>query len=229
MKFLTISLLLVISVHTHGQFVPINLKMDASAGTHVLHSQITDGYKLEKIIPHNYAFGLNYLLKSNLHLRGEVGVDLNRPAEGSLYFRNDYFRTTAGVSTNLLQLQLRKKSSGQRSAVRLWQDRFKLYGFVGIGVSAMINKMKFAADYDKRIYVYDYMANVCAALTPTFQINRYNAVFVRAMMIGHIRQAYNFDLMAANDNRGFDGGFMTINVGYSFTPFQSMAGTRTVN
>jgi hypothetical protein len=73
------------------------------------------------------------------------------------------------------------------------------------------------------------MANVCAAITPTFQINRYNAVFVRAMMIGHIRQAYNFDLMAANDNRGFDGGFMTINVGYSFTPFQSMAGTRTVN
>jgi hypothetical protein len=229
MKSLTISLILIACFELRGQFVPINLKMDASAGTHFLHSQITEGYELEKIIPYNYALGLNYLLKENLHLRGEVGVNLNRPAEGSLYFRNDYFRTTAGVSTNLLQLKLLKKSSGQRNAVRLWQDKLKLYGFVGLGVSAMINKMKFAADYDKRIYVYDYMANFCAAITPTFQINRYNAVFLRAMMIGHIRQAYNFDLMGSNDNRGFDGGFMIASIGYSFTPFQSMAGARAFN
>jgi hypothetical protein len=73
------------------------------------------------------------------------------------------------------------------------------------------------------------MANFCASLTPTYQINRYNAVFIRATMIGHIRQAYNFDLMGSNDNRGFDGGFMVASIGYSFTPFQSMAGTRTIN
>jgi hypothetical protein len=100
---------------------------------------------------------------------------------------------------------------------------------VGFGVSAMINKMKFSADYDRRIYIYDYMANFCASLTPTYQINRYNAVFLRATMVGHIRQAYNFDLMGGNDNQGFDGGFMIANIGYSFTPFQSMAGTRTIN
>jgi len=121
------------------------------------------------------------------------------------------------------------KSAGQKNAVHLWQDRIKLYGLVGFGVSAMINKMKFAADYDRRIYVYDYMANFCASLTPTFQINRYNAIFIRATMIGHIRQAYNFDLMGNNDNTGFDGGFMVASIGYSFTPFQSMAGAHAIN
>lgn len=228
MKFLTFISLVILPHWLAGQFIPINLKMDVAAGNHFMHSQVTEGYKIEKVIPQNIVGGLNYLLKENLYLRGEVGVDLNRPANGSLYFRNDYFRITTGVSTNLLQLQF-LKVPGQRNSVRLWQDRIKLYGFVGFGVSAMINKMKFTADYDRRIYIYDYMANFCASLTPTYQINRYNAVFVRATMIGHIRQAYNFDLMGNNDNRGFDGGFMIANIGYSFTPFQSMAGTRTVN
>jgi hypothetical protein len=228
MKFLTFFIGLLLVFCARGQFVPINLKLDVSAGTQFMHSQITEGYKIEKIVPHSYVGGLNYLLRSNLHLRGEVGVCLNRPAEGSLYFRNDYFRTTAGIATDLLQISF-KKTNGQRSNVRLWQDHFKLYGFVGLGVSAMINKMKFPFDYDKRIYVYDYMANFCASLTPTYQINHYNALFVRATMIGHVRQAYNFDLMGGNKNPGFDGGFMIVNIGYSFTPFQSMAGARTVN
>jgi hypothetical protein len=228
MKFLTFITILFLPFYLSAQFIPINLKVDASTGNHFMHSQITEGYKINKSMPHNIVGGLNYLLKDNLYLRGEVGVNLNRPDEGSLYFRNDYFRVTMGVSTNLLQLHF-LKTPGQKNAVRLWQDRFKLYGFVGLGVSAMINKMRFNADYDRRIYIYDYMANFCAALTPTFQINRYNAVFVRAMMVGHIRQAYNFDLMGNNDNRGFDGGFMIANIGYSFTPFKSMAGARTIN
>jgi hypothetical protein len=228
MKFLIFISLIILPYWLAGQFVPINLKLDVSAGNHFLHSQLSDGYIVEKVIPQNITGGLSYLLKENLYLRGEVGVDLNRPADGSLYFRNDYFRFTTGVSTNLLQLQF-LKSAGQGNAVHLWQDRIKLYGFVGFGVSAMINKMRFTADYDRRIYVYDYMANFCASLTPTYQINRYNAVFIRATMIGHIRQAYNFDLMGSNDNRGFDGGFMVASIGYSFTPFQSMAGTRTIN
>jgi len=228
MKFLTFISLILLPYWLAGQFIPINLKIDASAGSHFLHSQVSDGYTIEKMIPQNITGGLNYLLKQNLYLRGEVGVDLNRPAVGSPYFRNDYFRFTTGVSTNLLQLQF-VKSAGQENAVHLWQDRIKLYGFVGFGVSAMINKMKFAADYDRRIYVYDYMANFCASLTPTFQINRYNAIFIRATMIGHIRQAYNFDLMGSNDNEGFDGGFMVASIGYSFTPFQSMAGARAIN
>lgn len=228
MKFLTFILFFMLPIWLQAQFIPINLKMDVSAGNHFMHSQITDGYKLEKKIPHNIVGGMNYLLKENLYLRGEIGVNLNRPADGSLYFRNDYFRATVGVSANLLQLHF-SKTPGQKNAVRLWQDKIKLYGFVGLGISAMINKMRFSADYEGRIYIYDYMANFCAALTPTFQINRYNAFFIRAMMIGHIRQAYNFDLMGSNYNRGFDGGFMTANIGYSFTPFKSMAGTRTIN
>lgn len=228
MKFLTFIFIFITPIWVSCQFIPINLKMDLSTGSHFLHSQVTEGYKIEKLLPHNVAGGLSYLLKENLYLRGEVGVDLNRPADGSLYFRNDYFRVTMGVSTNLLQLHF-LKTPGQKHAVQLWQDKFKLYGFVGLGVSAMINKMRFSTDYDRRIYIYDYMANFCASLTPTFQINRYNALFVRAMMVGHIRQAYNFDLMGNNDNRGFDGGFMIASIGYSFTPFKSMAGARTIN
>jgi hypothetical protein len=228
MKFLTFIIIFITPIWVFGQFIPINLKMDVSTGNHFLHSQVTEGYKIEKSMPHNVAGGLNYLLKENLYLRSEVGVDLNRPADGSLYFRNDYFRVTMGVSTNLLQLHY-LKTPGQNHAIQLWHDKFKLYGFVGLGVSAMINKMRFSSDYDRRIYIYDYMANFCAALTPTFQINRYNALFVRAMMVGHIRQAYNFDLMGNNDNRGFDGGFMIASIGYSFTPFKSMAGARTIN
>jgi hypothetical protein len=228
MKFLTFIVLIITPLLLSSQFIPINLKVDLSAGNHFMHSQKTDNYEIDKTKPHNIAAGLNYLLKENLYLRGEIGVDLNRPEDGSLYFRNDYFRFTMGVSTNLLQLNF-LKTPGQRNAVMLWQDKFKLFGFVGVGVSAMINKMRFSADFDRRIYIYDYMANFCAALTPTFQINRYNAVFARVMMVGHIRQAYNFDLMGNNDNRGFDGGFMIAGIGYSFTPFKSMAGTRTIN
>jgi hypothetical protein len=228
MKSLLLIILLGLTVHFRGQFIPVNVKLDASIGTHFMHSQMTDGYKLEKIIPHSFSGGLSYLLKENLYVRGELGVNLNRAAVGSEYFRNDYFRSTVGVTSDLLKLQFRK-TRGQRNAVRLWQDNFKVYGFVGFGLSAMINNMKFPADYNKRIYVYDYMANFCAALTPTYQINRYNAIFLRATMIGHIRQAYNTDMMANNDNLGFDGGFMTMHIGYLFTPFKSMSGARTVN
>jgi hypothetical protein len=228
MKILTLFIGLLCAVQMAGQFIPVNLKLDASAGTQFMHSQITEGYEIEKVIPHVYVGGMRYLLNKNLYLRGELAVNLNRPAEGSKYFRNDYFRTTFGVSTDLLQLHF-GKSPGQKNAIRLWHDKFKLFGFVGIGVSAMINKMRFEANYNKRIYVYDYMANLSASLSPTFQINYYHAVFINAMMIGHIRQAYNFDLMGSNYNPGFDGGYMITTIGYSFTPFKSMAGVRTIN
>jgi hypothetical protein len=226
-SFLSITLLCIV-LHASGQFIPVNVKLDASIGTHFMHSQLSEGAKIEKVIPHSFLGGLSYLLKDNLYVRGELGLNLNRAAVGSIYFRNDYFRSTVGVSADLFKLKF-KQTQGQRNAVRLWQDQFKLFGFVGLGMSAMINNMKFPDDYDKKIYVYDYMANFCASITPTYQINRFNAVFVKATMIGHIRQANNFDMLIYQDNLGFDGGFMTFQVGYSFTPFKSMAGTRTVN
>ena len=228
MKSLLFIIFLALSVDFCGQFIPVNIKLDASVGTHLLHSQLSEGVKIEKVIPHSFSGGLSYLIKNNLYVRGELGLNLNRAAIGSVYFRNDYFRSTVGVSTDLLSLQF-KKTRGRSNANRLWQDQFKLYGFAGVGISAMINNMRFPDDYNKKIYVYDYMANFCASLTPTYQINRFNAVFLKATMIGHIRQANNFDMLIYQDNLGFDGGFMTIHVGYLFTPFKSMAGTRTVN
>jgi len=90
----------------------------------------------------------------------------------------------------------------------------------------MINKMRFESDYNKRIYVYDYMVNLCASIIPTYRFNPYHAIFINTSMIGHIRQAYNFDLMGNNDNRGFDGGYMITVLGYSYTPFRSMSGLR---
>lgn len=228
MKSLLLIIFLVLSSLSWGQFIPVNVKLDASIGTHFMHSQLSEGVKIEKIIPHSFSGGLSYLIKENLYVRGELGLNLNRAAEGSVYFRNDYFRSTVGASTDLLSLRF-KQTRGRRNAARLWQDQFKLHGFAGIGISAMINNMRFPDDYQKKIYVYDYMANFCASITPTYQINRFNAVFVKATMIGHIRQANNFDMLIYQDNLGFDGGFMTFHVGYLFTPFKSMAGTRTVN
>lgn len=228
MKSFLLITLLGLSLQFCGQFIPVNVKLDASIGNHFMHSQLSEGVKIEKAIPHSFSGGLSYLLKENIYVRGELGLNLNRAAVGSVYFRNDYFRSTVGVSSDLLKLQF-KKTKGRRNAVRLWQDQFKLFGFAGFGISAMINNMRFPDDYNKKIYVYDYMANFCASLTPTYQINRFNAVFVKATMIGHIRQANNFDMLIYQDNLGFDGGFMTFHVGYLFTPFKSMAGTRTVN
>ena len=228
MKSLLFIIFLALSVDFCGQFIPVNVKLDASVGTHLLHSQLSEGVKMEKVIPHSFSGGLSYLIKENLHVRGELGLNLNRAAIGSVYFRNDYFRSTVGASTDLLNLQF-KQTRGRRNANRLWKDQFKLYGFAGVGISAMINNMRFPDDYNKKIYVYDYMANFCASLTPTYQINRFNAIFLKATMIGHIRQANNFDMLIYQDNLGFDGGFMTLHVGYLFTPFKSMAGTRTVN
>ena len=228
MKSFLLITLLGLSLQFCGQFIPVNVKLDASIGNHFMHSQLSEGVKIEKAIPHSFSGGLSYLLKENFYVRGELGLNLNRAAVGSVYFRNDYFRSTVGVSSDLLKLQF-KKTKGRRNAVRLWQDQFKLFGFAGFGISAMINNMRFPDDYNKKIYVYDYMANFCASLTPTYQINRFNAVFVKATMIGHIRQANNFDMLIYQDNLGFDGGFMTFHVGYLFTPFKSMAGTRTVN
>jgi hypothetical protein len=228
MKSLLFIIFLALSVDFCGQFIPVNVKLDASVGTHLLHSQLSEGVKMEKVIPHSFSGGLSYLIKDNLYVRGELGLNLNRAAIGSVYFRNDYFRSTVGVSTDLLRLQF-KKTRGRRNANRIWQDQFKLFGFAGVGISAMINNMRFPDDYNKKIYVYDYMANFCASLTPTYQINRFNAIFLKATMIGHIRQANNFDMLIYQDNLGFDGGFMTLHVGYLFTPFKSMAGTRTVN
>ena len=228
MKSFLLFIILGIAAHVYGQFIPVNVKLDASLGNHFMHSQLSEGVEIEKVIPHSFSSGLSYLLKENLYVRGELGLNLNRMAAGSVYFRNDYFRSTVGVSMDLLKLQI-KKTPGRRNAVRLWQDQFKLYGFAGLGISAMINNMRFPEDYEKKIYVYDYMANFCASISPTYQINRFNAVFVKATMIGHIRQANNFDMLIYQDNTGFDGGFMTLHIGYLFTPFKSMAGTRTVN
>jgi len=227
MKFLTLLFGLLCAVHSFGQFIPINLKIDAAVGTHYMHSQKTKGYEIEKLVPYAYVGGLRYALTRSFHLRGEVAVNLNRPATGSNYFRNDYFRTTIGVSTDLLHMDF-MKTQGQKNAARIGREKFKLYGFVGFGVSAMINKMRFESDYNRRIYVYDYMANFCASIIPTFRFNPYHAIFISTSMIGHIRQAYNFDLMGGNDNRGFDGGYMTTVLGYSYTPFRSMSGMRNV-
>jgi hypothetical protein len=98
MKILTLFIGLLCAVQMVGQFIPVNLKLDASAGTQFLHSQVTEGYEIEKIIPHVYLGGMSYLLKQNLFLRNEVAVNLNRPADGSKYFRNDYFLSLIHIS-----------------------------------------------------------------------------------------------------------------------------------
>lgn len=211
-----------------AQFIPANIKIDASLGNHFKHSQITDGYRIKQDAPHNLLLGLSYLFRNNLSFRGEAAADLNRPADGSLYFKNDYFRTTFGVSADILQIRL-KSSEEFKNAARLWQDKFKVHGYFGIGLSAMVNKMKYDADYGKKIFLYDYMLNFTGSLMPTYYFNRYTSVFLRISMTGHIRQAYNFDLMDYNPNDGFDGGFMNAGIGFAFTPFKSMLGARAIN
>ena len=156
----------------NGQFIPVNLKLDVSAGNHFMHSQLGDGYNIKQSALHNIMGGMSYLLKSNLSFRSELAVDMNRPDAGSNYFKNDYFRSTFGISTDLLQIRL-KSTDGFKNAARLWQDKFKIHGFFGIGLSAMVNKVKFDTDYGKKIFLYDYMFNVTGSIMPTYYFNRY--------------------------------------------------------
>lgn len=228
MKHLASIVFLIAFSHVHAQFIPANLRLDISTGNHFMHSQLGDGYKIKTAAAHNLMGGMSYLLKTNLSFRSELAIDMNRPYAGSNYFKNDYFRSTFGLSTDLLQIRF-KRTDGFKNAARLWQDKFKLHGFFGIGLSAMVNKVKFDVDYEKKIFLYDYMFNVTGSLMPTYYFNRYTSIFLRVSMIGHIRQAYTFDLMNYNPNPFFDGGFMNCGLGMAFTPFKSMVGARAIN
>lgn len=228
MKYLACLSLILTQYFAQGQFIPSNLKLDFSAGNHFNHTQLADGYHIKTIALHNLMGGMTYMLKSNLSLRSEFAVDMNRPTSESLYLKNDYFRATIGVSSDLLDIRL-KRTEGFKNAARLWQDKFKLIGFFGIGVSTMVNKVKFDEDYGNKIFLYDYMYNVTGSITPTYYLNRYTSVFLRVSMIGHIRQAYTFDLMDYNPNPFFDGAFMTCGAGLAFTPFKSVVGAHAIN
>lgn len=228
MKYLTGLLLILCCIAAQAQFIPANLKLDISAGNHFKHSQMTDGYAIKTSALHNVTGGLTYAFRTNLSFRSEFSLDMNRPQGGSAYFKNDYFRTTFGVSTDLLQIRF-SQSGEFKNAARLWQDKFKVHGFLGVGAGAMVNKVKFDREYDKTIFLYDYMFNVVGSIMPTYYFNRYTAVFARVAMIGHIKQAYKFDMMDYNPNPFFDGGFMNIGLGFSFTPFKSNVGARAIN
>ena len=228
MKILTGLWLFVCALSAQAQFIPANLKLDVSSGNHFKHSQVTEGYSIKSKALHHLMGGISYLAKPNLSFRAELSLDMNRPEAGSSYLKNDYFRTSFGVSADLLQLRF-KQSSEFKNAARLWQDKFKVHGFVGIGVGAMVNKVKFDRDYNRPIFLYDYMFNVVGSIIPTYYFNRYTAVFARVAMIGHIKQAYNFDMMDYNPNPFFDGGYMNLGIGLSFTPFKSNVGARTNN
>jgi hypothetical protein len=228
MKILTGLLFTMCVFGMQAQFIPANLKLDISSANHFKHSQLTEGYAIKTSALHNLMGGISYFVRPNLSFRSELSLDMNRPEGGSAYLKNDYFRTTFGVSADLLQIHF-KQSGEFKNAARLWQDKFKVHGFVGLGVGAMVNKVKFPREYDKPIFLYDYMFNVVASLMPTYYFNRYTAVFARIAMIGHIKQAYNFDMMDYNPNPLFDGGFMNLGIGLSFTPFKSNVGARTIN
>ena len=228
MKYLTGLFFIFCFIGMRAQFIPANLKLDISSGNHFKHSQLTEGYSIKTSALHNMVAGISYLAKPNLSFRSEFSLDMNRPGEESSYLKNDYFRATFGVSADLLQIRF-KQSGEFKNAARLWQDKFKVHGFVGIGAGAMVNKVKFDREYDKSIFLYDYMFNVVGSIMPTYYFNRYTAVFARVAMIGHIKQAYNFDMMDYNPNPFFDGGFMNLGIGLSFTPFKSNMGARAIN
>jgi len=228
MKYLASIVFLIAFCQIHGQFIPANLKLDISTGNHFMHSQLGEGYKIKAAAAHHVMGGMCYLIKTNVSFRSELAIDMNRPDAGSNYFKNDYFRSTFGLSTDILQIRF-KRTEGFKNAARLWQDKFKVHGFLGFGLSAMVNKVKFDVDYGKKIFLYDYMFNVTGSLMPTYYFNRYTSIFLRVSMTGHIRQAYTFDLMNYNPNPFFDGGFMNCGFGISFTPFKSMVGARAIN
>ncbi|MFN5621808.1 MAG: hypothetical protein ACK478_10930 [Flavobacteriales bacterium] len=228
MKYLTCLFLVICFFEVEAQLIPANLKLDISTGNHFNHSQLTEGHTIKSSALHNLMAGFSYAFKPNLSFRSELSMDMNRPNSGSAYFKNDYFRTSFGVSADLLQIRF-SQSGEFKNAARLWQDKFKVHGFLGIGVGAMVNKVKFDREYDKTIFLYDYMFNVVGSIMPTYYFNRYTAVFARLAMIGHIKQAYKFDMMDYNPNPSFDGGFMNFGIGISFTPFKSNVGARTNN
>ena len=84
MKSFLLITLLGLSLQFCGQFIPVNVKLDASIGNHFMHSQLSEGVKIEKAIPHSFSGGLSYLLKENFYVRGELGLNLNRAAVGSV-------------------------------------------------------------------------------------------------------------------------------------------------
>ena len=216
--FVVLALFTSISV-ANAQFSLPKVKIDGAIGNHFLHSQLTPGYDISNRPFNAFALGFSYMESKKISYRIDLGADLNRTAKNSLFLKNDYYRITFAVGNDLLNYVYR--TFKDKEVIRpKYMENLQLYGFVGIGVSSMVNKLKYAKNEPRIDIPYDYMANVTFGLMPTYRFNPLMSVFMKFNVVTHIRQAYNSDMTYYNPNKGFDGAFMNFSVGFSIRPFR---------
>jgi len=211
---------LFISLHVKAQLVQENIRFDAGVGSHFLHGQLANDYKISAR-PWNFVnVGMSYDTKRKYLIRFETAMDMNRAEKGTPEIWTDYFRGTLGLGYDFMQSFKGKKrpSAGTNAG---FKEKFRLDAFMGLGVSIMVNKRRYPLDYDNRVHSMDYMMNVTWALIPSYKITNNFSVFARASFTAHIRQAYTFDMNEGRDNPLFDGGFMNAAIGVSYRPFSS--------
>jgi hypothetical protein len=204
----------------HAQIVQENIRFDAGLGSHFLHGQLSDGYKISAR-PWNFvSAGMTYDTKRNYFIRVETAMDMNRAEEGTPEIWTDYFRGTVGAGYDFMKI-FKTKSRSNPGSSPTFKDKFRLDTYMGVGLSAMLNKRRYPADYGRRIHAMDYMMNITWAIIPSYKITPSFSVFARASFTAHIRQEYTFDMNEGRNNPLFDGGFMNAALGVSYRPFSS--------
>jgi hypothetical protein len=219
MRIIVIFFMSFIALDSYSQFDVRKLKFEGCIGSHFNHSKLSEGYTISDKPYEAVGIAASYMKSKKICYRLEVGADFNRPTESSNYFRNDYYRVSFCVGTDLFSY-IFDRHDAPKIIRPTAKSFFQLYLYAGAGFSTMQNQMPFEPNLTKKYLAYDYMYNLTAGVMPTIRLTSNHSIFFKVNFNAHIRQAYNFDMTDYNPNTWFDGGFYNAMIGFSFRPFK---------
>ncbi len=174
--------------------------IDLGVGVHKPVRPLTSGYFTDTPAFGQIDLGVRYMINDKFGLSLEGGYNRFEEGDNSLPFESSLYRVSLEGVVNL----------GNFLGFRDWTNRFGLLAHGGGGVTGL--SFSEPRDIDDT----DYMLNFTVGITPQLRLSNNIALFGDLSIFGHVRQDNNFDGVAPQVLRGFDGFLVNASVGVSF-------------
>jgi len=203
------------SVLCSGQRLIYRIRTDISMGNHFVALSTTNPNQISSLPYQHYEAGITVITMDREIFRLESAIDFNRNSTRPTPFKTTYTRLDACIGYNLYDYYNRYNPRDPKP-VSLFEEHFRLQGFVGIGVTQAKNHS------DLIEYKEEIIPNMVVSLRPSLDLTWRLTIFIKTTLVGLYNPKYNFDMMDLN-NRQLTG-YMNNSIGIIYQPF--MVNTR---
>ncbi|MBI1835836.1 MAG: hypothetical protein HYR91_01075 [Flavobacteriia bacterium] len=176
------------------------LSIDFNIGFNKPVSHFTTGYGTSVLSPFHTDIGLRYMLNSRIGLKFDAGFDNFKNSSSTLAFNSKLLRFSLQSVFNL----------GNILNFNSFTSKFGLLAHAGAGISSL-KDAKFGIGKGA-----DDMIHTIFGITPQYKVSSNLCVNLDFTFIGNIYQDHTFDYKSTISDRGFDGNFYNLSLGFSY-------------